>query len=513
MDAGLAWTIVSTAAAVVAIPIAIVIGILQLRQGRKEKNSTMPVDPPEEEFGIIITRVDGAGPTENRRGAGQIGKQPNVKPVDSCAVILLPPRNPFFTGREQELREIHRRFLSRTEMDNSGPVEPVDNRIVGVVPLQGMGGVGKTQLVLEYAHRHAAEYSIVWWVNGDDLALAMRDLGALARQLGLPVGSTDPARALPGLWTFLAGRQDWLLIYDNIDNPAVLAELRPPGSGRLLVTGRSHALSRLGPSIELGEFDRADSVHLLRRRCPTLGLAEAHQIADALGDLPLAVEQAGCFLNEIPISTADYLDLLTDQPTAGGLSDATLDRHPGLVAVVSAGRRQLETISPQAAVLLDQLAFLSPERLPVAIGKPVDEAGPHGILLGDPAASTLITRQFVDLGLGRLAGSAIQIHRLVQALLRDRLTPEEQRDRCHGAKELLATAVTPDPDDPVSWPIYALLTSHFQALIARGLIGSENPPQFRSLLLDILRYLFVTGQYQKGKHSAHCRCVISYRIA
>jgi hypothetical protein len=498
MDSGLLWTIVGAAAAVVAIPIAIAMGVLQLRQGRKEKNPTMPIDPPEREFDIIATRVIGAGPAEDRGGAGQIGEQPDVKPIDNYAVSLLPPRNPFFTGREQELREINRRFLSASAgMDNSELIEPVANRIVGVVPLQGMGGVGKTQLVLEYAHRHAAEYSIVWWVNADDLALAMRDLGTLASQLGLPVGSADPAGALPGLWTFLAGRRDWLLIYDNIDSPAVLGELRPPGSGRLLVTGRSHALSRLGPSIELAEFDRADSVHLLRRRCPALGLDEAHQVADALGDLPLAVEQAGCFLNEIPISTADYLDLLTNQPTAGGLSDATLDRHPGLAAVVSAGRRQLETISPHAAVLLDQLAFLSPERLPVAIGKPVDRAGPHGILLGDPATSTLIIRQFVDLGLGRLAGSTIQIHRLVQALLRDRLTPEGQRDRCHDAKELLATAITSDPDDPVSWPIYALLTSHLQALIARGLTSSENPPQFRSLLLDILRYLFVTGQYQE----------------
>jgi hypothetical protein len=81
-------------------------------------------------------------------------------------------------------------------------------------------------------------------------------------------------------------------------------------------------------------------------------------------------------------------------------------------------------------------------------------------------------------------------------LLRARLTPQEQRARCHDAQELLATAVTSDPDDPVSWPTYALLTSHLQALLARGLTSSENPPQFRSLLLQILRYLFVTGQYQ-----------------
>jgi hypothetical protein len=481
MDAGQVWTIVGAAAAVIAIPTTIAIGMLQLRESRKEKHLPMSVEPHNAEFGSIAA------------------KHPNESSGEDYAVISLPPRNPFFTGRENELREIHRRlFPESAGRDNSELAEPTAERIVGIVPLQGMGGVGKTQLALEYAHKHTAEYNIVWWVNADDLALALRDLGALAGQLGLPVDSGGGADALPGLWNFLAGRHDWLLVYDNIDDPAVLAELRPPNSGRLLVTGRSQVLGRLAPSIEVAEFSRADSVHLLTRRCPTLTLAEAHQVADALGDLPLAVEQAGCFLDEIPISTADYLDLLAGQPAAGGLSDATLDRHPGLAAVVSAGRAQLEAISHDAAVLLDQLAFLSPEQLPVTVGQAARQPGPHGVVLGDSATTALVIRRFVDFGLARLTGSTIQIHRLVQALLRARLTPQEQRVRCHGAQELLATAITSDPDDPTSWPTYALLTSHLQALLARGLTSSESPPRFRNLLLQILRYLFVTGQYQEA---------------
>ena len=183
MDAGLAWTIVGAAAAVIAIPTAIAIGVLQLRQSRKERDLPMPADLHDPEFGNTITTMDSADPTANRAGADQSSPKPRGNPV----VSLLPPRNPFFTGREQELREIHRRFfLESARIANSRPAEPVANRIVGIVPLQGMGGVGKTQLALEYAHRHAAEYAIVWWVNADDLALALRDLGALAGQLGLP---------------------------------------------------------------------------------------------------------------------------------------------------------------------------------------------------------------------------------------------------------------------------------------------------------------------------------------
>ena len=499
MDAGLAWTIVGAAAAVVAVPAAIVIGVLQLRQSRRSKHWRTASDPDNADSSSIIAGTGGAAPTASIGRAGSVAR-PGAHPNGTRLLCGLPPRNSFFTGREQELREIHRRFFpAKADISDPDIAEPAVNRIVGIVPLQGMGGVGKTQLALEYAYRHAADYGIVWWVNADDPALALRDLGALANQLGLPVGSADPAGALQGLWASLTAREDWLLIYDNVDDLGVLAEMRPPNSGRLLVTGRSEALGRLAPSIELGEFERTDSVHLLTRRCPTLTSAEANQVADALGDLPLAVEQAGCFLNEISISTADYLDLLADQPAAGGLSDATLDRHPGLAAVVSAGRAQLEAINPYTAVLLDQLAFLSPERIPITIGRYAARAGPHGVLLGDPSTTTLVIRRFVELGLVRHAGSSLQLHRLIQALLRARLTLDDQKARCRAAKQLLATAVTDvtaDPDQPAFWPTYALLTSHLQALLSRGLTTSEDPPQFRNLLLQSLRYLFVTGHYQ-----------------
>ena len=258
------------------------------------------------------------------------GLSPQPVAPGAIRISNLPPRNRYFTGRAETLEEIDRRLQDADEAA----------RTVGVVPLQGMSGVGKTQLALEYAHRHLSDYALMWWVNAENVAVATTELVTLARQLGLPANA-EPAVVLLQLWAALAGRDDWLLIYDNVDDAAVLALLRPPSSGRLLVTGRSAALGRLARLLEIAEFSRAESLELLHLRCPSLSTQDADLIAEALGDLPLAVEQAGCFLAETGIDVADYLGILADQPTAAGLSDPTLDRHPGFGAVFSASRARL----------------------------------------------------------------------------------------------------------------------------------------------------------------------------
>jgi hypothetical protein len=157
-----------------------------------------------------------------------------------------------------------------------------------------------------------------------------------------------------------------LLIYDNVDDPTALADLLPPDSGRLLVTSRNPAIARLALTVtEVAEFDRSESIHLLRRHCPTLSAEDGDQVAAAVGDLPLAVAQGGCFLAETGLAVADYLSLLATQPAAAGLDDPTVHHHPGLAAVVAAGAAQLKKSCPPAADLLAQMAFLAPEPLPL----------------------------------------------------------------------------------------------------------------------------------------------------
>jgi hypothetical protein len=305
------------------------------------------------------------------------------------------------------------------------------------------------------------------------------------------------------LWAKLSELAGWLLIYDNVDDPADLGDLRPPDRGRLLVTSRRPAVGRLAPLVEVPEFDRAESLLLLRKRCPSLSDEEADQIAAAVGDLPLAVEQAGCFITETAVAIADYLQLLAARPAAAGLADTTLDRHPGLAAVVIASRARLHTCNPCAAALLDQMAFLAPEPLPLSPRR--DGNGPVlGVQVGDPAATATAVRDLTGLGLARRIGTALQVHRLVQALLRARLSAAEQTRTRLAAQQLLATVDPGDPDDVASWAAYAAVTPHVEAAALHGgaTRAETEPEQFRALLLRVCRYLYVSGRYRAGRDLA-----------
>jgi hypothetical protein len=308
----------------------------------------------------------------------------------------------------------------------------------------------------------------------------------------------------------LAGQTNWLLIYDNVDDPTSLAEIRPPDSGQLLLTSRNPALSHVADLVEISVLDRSESIALLRRRCRTLDEVRADRVAAALGDLPLAIEQAGCFLSATGLNSVEYLHLLATMPGYAGLADPTVERHPGLVTVVNVCRARLKAANPAAADLLDQLSFCAAEPLPLtsdfdtaARGEP---ARRFGVQIGDMATVAAAVRDTTKVGLARHAGTTLQIHRLVQALLRARLSTEETSRVRHSAQRLVATSSPGNPDDLTNWPSYAILTPHLRALIASEhgdmTSGDVEPESFRELLIAATRYLYVSGQNATGRQLA-----------
>jgi tetratricopeptide (TPR) repeat protein len=202
--------------------------------------------------------------------------------------------------------------------------------------------------------------------------------------------------------------------------------------------------------------------------------------------------------------TADYLELLSTQPRAAGLAEKTIEMHPGLVAVVDTGRERLAAISPPAADLVDQLAFCAPEPLPLIPRRVADAPAPErefGVQVGDLATTGTLVLDITSLAVARQSGDmALQEHRLVQALLRDRMSPAEQTRTRRAARALVATATPGDAERPASWPRYAIITPHIQALApGQDEPADDEPESFRQLLLSVTRYLFSSAQYAAGR--------------
>src|SRR5687767_179884 len=280
------------------------------------------------------------------------------------AVWKVPPRNPRFTGRDGMLTELRR------------PPRAGEATLV-VQALYGLGGVGKTQLAIEYAHRFAADYDLVWWIDAAQPVLIPDQLACLAARLELPPGPTV-ADSVDRLLAELRGRARWLLIFDNAERPADIAAYRPGGAGHLLITSRFPGWGALGGRLEVDVLDRAETIALLRARIPDLGEELADQLAAELGDLPLAAAQAAGYLEQTDLPAADYLrrfrahraDLLARGEVVGyaGRIDTTwalsLDRLRGE--------------DPAAVRLLELAAYLAPEPIPLYL------FSDHADLLDEP---------------------------------------------------------------------------------------------------------------------------------
>lgn len=404
----------------------------------------------------------------------------------------VPQRNKNFTGRNDILGNL-RKGLSRR---------------IAVLPhaLQGMGGVGKTAVAVEYAHRYKYEYELVWWVPADQPALIQSSLASLAERLGLPAatatGITDAANATLDALRRGEPYKHWLLIFDNADQPEDLNDIIPQGPGDVLITSRNHRWQSVVETVQVDVFNREESVQFLDKRVPGgLSDEEADALADKLGDLPLALEQAGALQAETGMTVEEYLRLLEEQVTAVMSEGKSPDYPLPMTAAWRLSVQTLEKNQPHAVRLLRCCAFFGAEPIPRDLLPRGAQALSDEVLselLADPIKLARAIRELGRFALIRIDGRTIAIHRLIQALLRDGLSPEERGTYREQAHLILATGAPRNAEDNRLWSRYSELVAHAQST---GLEHSVNH-EVRRFALDLARYLYNSGDLESARSFA-----------
>ncbi|MDQ3981013.1 MAG: FxSxx-COOH system tetratricopeptide repeat protein, partial [Actinomycetota bacterium] len=351
----------------------------------------------------------------------------------------VPARNPNFAGRDPQLDQL-RDVLKATR---SG---------VATVAVSGLGGVGKTQLALEHAWRRASDYDLVWWVPAEVLAAVPGYLTPLAEGLGLP--TDDPAAVVALLHGELQRRDRWLLVFDNAENPEALNPYLPSaGRGHVVITSRNPAWRSRAEVLDVDVLSPEESVTFLLRRTSSADRETASAVAEELAHLPLALEQAAAYVEETGMSLGEYRRLLAARrrDLLGRGTPAFYRQTVASTFGLAYDRVSSET--PAVADVLGTCAFLGPDDIPVDL-----VAGDDRLAVEDALAALR------RLALVRRQGDAIAVHRLVSAVVRDRLTPEERTRRAQDAAAALAAAFPNPADDHRSWPRSARLLPHVVVL-------------------------------------------------
>jgi len=412
-------------------------------------------------------------------------------------------QNRNFTGRGSSLYELHKSLAS-------GEYAALTQAITG------LGGVGKTQLALEYSYLHTDDYGVLWWVKSDEPATLANDYASLANELGLlkDVEKIDDRVKAVRMW--LESNAGWLMIFDNAWSPTDLDKYLPKrGSGHVIITSRNPHWESLAKLLEVQVFERPESVKFLLKRADLKDEKATDILAETLGDLPLALEQAGAYIKETGISVEDYLERFRNE------RKKVLEHcKPGTYGetIAKTWNMSVKAASEEAPAsydLLNLCAYLAPDLIPRAL---LADGSRH---IPEPLASTVkdifkFDRVLASLRRYSLINYSIEgfsVHRMVQAAIQDGLEKECQKNWAEAAVRLVDDAFPKDHlNKPQSWPCCALLLPHSMAATRYAeSLGADQQATSR-LLNNVGQYLQTSGEFDEAKATLQRALKISEKI-
>ncbi len=367
-------------------------------------------------------------------------------------------RNPFFTGREDVLKTLH---TTLTEGKTATLTQPQ--------AISGLGGIGKTQVAIEYAYRYGNEYRAVLWVKADSREALVSDFVSIADPLDLPEkNEQDQNRVVNAVKRWLQNYVDWLLILDNVEELEIIDEFVPPAvKGHILLTTRAQATGTVN-SIGILEMETEEGALFLLRRSKVIkpdamledasesDRAQAREISETVDGLPLALDQAAAYIEETRCGLTRYLELYWARRADLLKRRGTFAKdHPESVTTTfSLSFEKVEKANPAAADLLRLCAFLHPDDIPEEIF--TEDPSDLGLVRQPIAIDPLI----LDEAIGELLkyslvrrdfdAKMLSVHRLVQAVMKDGMDEATQRVWAERTVQILAYTL-PDVEQFSTW--------------------------------------------------------------
>ncbi|MCX6670170.1 MAG: FxSxx-COOH system tetratricopeptide repeat protein, partial [Methanothrix sp.] len=426
------------------------------------------------------------------------------KSFTECAFsIHLPQRNPNFTGRDDLLQGL------RTAL-TSGQTSAWKQ------VLSGLGGKGKSQIALEYGHRHRNDYQFIWWLPSEEPATLRANYASLATELDLPEKiSSDLSATVAAVKHWLENNSSWLIIFDNALGPEQIEPYLPnSGKGNVIITSRNPNWSSLAQVIPVEVFIRNESIQFLLKRTGHSDAGRAGKLAEALGDLPLALEQAGAYMEETAISFDDYLSLFPEEKT-NLLARGKPASYPDSVETTwDISFQEAQRIIPESGDLLRWLAFFAPNKIPRSqlqtcaddVPEPLSSALKGSMKFNDTVGAL---RRF---SLIDATDEIISIHRLVQSVTLDKLEGEPKKVWAGAAVKAVNRLFPKDTDDVKAWPICNLWLPHANVTVKHAREADAALEETAQLLDSTGRYLIKVAEFQEAKENLRAALEIAEKV-
>ncbi len=423
------------------------------------------------------------------------------------------PQNPLFTGREDILKWLH---------------DGLDFRSTGAsLPIQiltGLAGVGKSQSAIEYAHNFMHKYHTIIWLRASNKELLAADFAAIASYIGLNLpeeAKDDQKEQIEAVkaWLYHEEISRWLLVFDSADDPAIINEIvhryvperyeTEPRKGHVIITTRSSATGEIEQQKEVDPLSIEDSIHFLFRRAK-ISASEtnntlAKSLAEKLGGLPLALEQAGAYIEETGCGLAGYVNLYQTTAERKGLLASkgafTNYSHDPIAITLSLTFEQIQQASILAYDLLSLFAFYAPDHIPEELVRKgasilslnIQAIAEHPKLFDDAMGELMkysLIRRYSET-------ATCSIHPLVQTCLKDRLDEETQQLWAERAVDVVNLAFpNGSPETLVECERYLPHALVCETLVEHWKIVSKEAAR---LLNEVGAYLAERGKYKEAE--------------